>query len=75
MVVFHNKQLLLLYYLLLNEVGRILTDLRSNIPYDLSESEEINPYFCHLYGSQARCFTDKSVGTIKTAWNKAVRKH
>ncbi len=27
-----------------------------------------------MYGSQAWCFADKSVGNITTAWNKAVRK-
>ncbi len=34
----------------------------------------LNYYCCHLYGSQAWCFADKSVGNIITAWNKAVRK-
>ncbi len=33
----------------------------------------LNSYCCHLYGSQAWCFADKSVGNV-TAWNKAVRK-
>ncbi len=33
-----------------------------------------NSYCCHLYGSQAWCFADKSVENITTAWNKAVRK-
>ncbi len=32
----------------------------------------LNSNCCHLYGSQAWCFADKSVGTIITAWNKAV---
>ncbi len=34
----------------------------------------LNSYCCHLYGSQAWCFADKSVGNITTAWIKAVRK-
>ncbi len=34
----------------------------------------LNSYCCHLYGSQAWCFADKSVGNMTTVWNKAVRK-
>ncbi len=34
----------------------------------------LNSYYCHLYGSQAWCFTGKNVGNITTAWNKAIRK-
>ncbi len=29
---------------------------------------------CYWYGSHAWCFPDKSVETITTAWNKAVKK-